>query len=244
MACTDKHSVYYRLPERFEEKDSLGAATLVDKMHEKARFEYISDNVIYSGASVLDIGCNTGYFLFSALDSGAVEVDCYEGSASSFDILKGFVSASRERVSAYNRYFDFNSDVGQKKYSVVHLLNVVHHIGDDYLDGLDFSSAKIKMLEDINRLAATSEIMVFQMGFNWQGDVRKPLFLNGTKREMIDFIEKGVLSSWELQKVGVAVGAKEHAIYLDLDDENIERDDALGEFLNRPIFIMKSKVFQ
>lgn len=243
MACADKHSVYYRIPERFEKHSAWGGAP-VDRMYEKARFRFMSDNVSYSGASLLDIGCNTGYFLFSALDSGAVEVDCYEGSISAFGILKGFVDASREQVSAYSRYFDFSSDVGSKKYNVVHLLNVVHHVGDDYLDGLDFAGAKEKMLEDINRLAAISKIMVFQMGFNWQGDARKPLFLNGTKREMIEFLEEGVLNSWEIQRVGVAVGSKEHVVYLNVDDKNVERDDSLGEFLNRPIFIMKSKFFK
>ena len=244
MADAEKHSIYYRLPQRFEKINDAGVANPADRMREKSRFEYISSNVDYSGSSVLDIGCNTGYFLFSALDCGAVDVECYEGSISSFGILSGFVDVSAEKILAFNRYFDFHADVGQKKFNVTHLLNVVHHIGDDYHDSLSLDNAKIMMLNNINCLAAASQFMVFQMGFNWQGDVRKPLFQNGTKREMIDFLEEGTSHVWEIQKVGVAVGSKDRVLYVDLDKENIRRDDSLGEFLNRPIFIMKSKFFE
>lgn len=42
--------------------------------------------------------------------------------------------------------------------------------------------------------------------------------------------------------VGIAQRSEGGLIeYIELNDENIKRDDSLGEFLNRPIFVLKSK---
>jgi hypothetical protein len=43
-------------------------------------------------------------------------------------------------------------------------------------------------------------------------------------------------------KGAVAQELNGEVAYADLDDTNIQRVDSLGEFLNRPIFIMRSKI--
>ena len=68
-----------------------------------------------------------------------------------------------------------------------------------------------------------------------------PLFAGGEKREMIEFITAGTADLWELQDIGIAVSSDQGIVYEDLDSENIQRMDELGEFLNRPIFILRSK---
>ena len=77
------------------------------------------------------------------------------------------------------------------------------------------------------------------------------LFINGEKQErikrvalavaIIDFIISSLESEYEIVKIGIAERIDEDITYNDLNDMNIIRDDSLGEFLNRPIFIMKSK---
>ncbi|MCF6204852.1 MAG: hypothetical protein L3J59_14485, partial [Methylococcaceae bacterium] len=90
-------------------------------------------------------------------------------------------------------------------------------------------------------LSRKTRYLVFQLGFNWKGDVKKPLFKNGTKEEMISFITKGVESSWEVKSIGIAEKTNNKYIYKNINTNNIKRDDSLGEFLNRPLFILKSK---
>ena len=67
------------------------------------------------------------------------------------------------------------------------------------------------------------------------------LFENGTKKELIDYILSGTKNDWEINYIGIAQSFQQKIQYCDLNDINIERNDDLGEFLNRPIFIMKSK---
>lgn len=85
--------------------------------------------------------------------------------------------------------------------------------------------------------------LAFQLGFNWKGDKKFPLFEKGTKSELIDFIEHGVPDCWSIQKIGIAERTIDTVAYKELNKDNIQRDDALGEFLNRPLFIMKSKLY-
>jgi hypothetical protein len=98
------------------------------------------------------------------------------------------------------------------------------------------------MLDNINKLESRCDKLIFQMGFNWKGDIKQCLFSNGTKKEMIDFIKKGTENYWNIESIGIAqVDSNGSIVYEDLNENNIKRDDTLGEFLNRPIFILKSK---
>jgi len=58
---------------------------------------------------------------------------------------------------------------------------------------------------------------------------------------MIRFIKEGSQDNWEILNIGVAESTKVGIKYIDLNKRNIRRDDSLGEFLNRPLFILKSK---
>ncbi|WP_249977490.1 class I SAM-dependent methyltransferase [Vreelandella olivaria] len=246
-----KHNSYHRAPSRFTPEEAptdkhyyknIYYGEPHDKMFEKSRFHYIEKHVCYKHKSVLDIGCNTGFFIFEALDKGAKKVKGYEGSKAAYELLSSYVDCTNDNITIKNCYFPLKENPNEK-YDVVHLLNVVHHLGSDYgktgpdddLDGI-----KSDVLFQINNMAHWAEHLVFQMGFNLHGDVNKPLFSNGTKKEMIEFIKSGIMNHWEIVSIGVAQSNNGYISYFDLDPHNIARDNSLGEFLNRPIFILKS----
>ena len=80
----------------------------------------------------------------------------------------------------------------KKSYDVVFLMNVLHHIGDDYGDSaITLKEAKENIIFQLNGMAEKTKYMVFQMGFNWKGNRDKGLFENGTKEEMVEFIKEG-----------------------------------------------------
>ena len=58
---------------------------------------------------------------------------------------------------------------------------------------------------------------------------------------MIEFVQKGVEGRWSIRKIAVAERYQQTIKYVPIDDVNIKRDDSLGEFLNRPIFILDRK---
>jgi hypothetical protein len=58
---------------------------------------------------------------------------------------------------------------------------------------------------------------------------------------MINFISDGVKDFWSIDKIGIAKQSNKGIEYFHLNEDNIKRDDKMGEFLNRPLFILKSK---
>lgn len=240
-SVVSKHSNYQILPKRLQEV--VGDGIKVRTRYEHERLQYMLDNVDFVDRSVLDIGGNTGYFTFELVEAGASRAVCYEGNKehSEFVRLAAKTVGLDKKIGVVNGYFGFD-DSNTDEFDIVLLLNVLHHVGDDYGElGLGVEEAKEKILEQLNSVAEWCSILVFQLGFNWQGDVTKPLFEHGTKQELIDFVINGTKQHWEVQNIGIAEKHNGEVAYKDLDEHNIERDDSLGEFLNRPLFIMRAR---
>lgn len=243
---TSKHSNYQVLAGALA--PLLGSEAIsVKSRHEHERLAYILSRVPVQGLHVVDIGGNTGFFSFELLERGARRVDYYEGNAAHHD----FVQAAAQRLGLAGRlhthrgYVSFEP-AGLPRADCTLLLNVLHHFGDDFGDRhAAKEAARQRMLACLSALARTSRMLVFQLGFNWKGDRHQPLFARGSKAEMIDFIARGTAADWDIGAIGIAERSDDQAdgqtVYRDLCDRNIARDDSLGEFLNRPIFIMQSR---
>ena len=240
-SVVSKHSNYQILPNMLAELISN------DEIEVKSRFEgerinYILNNLTINNKVILDIGGNSGFFTFGMLENGARKVHYYEGNNahSEFVKLSAEILNISDRVKISNSYFPFGEFNGEK-YNIILLLNVLHHIGDDYGNKkLSIEEAKNVIIDHLNLLAEMAEIIVFQLGFNWKGNRTLPFFENGTKEEMINYIIDGTMTYWKIVKIGIAQQRFGKIEYLDLDEENIKRFDNLGEFLNRPIFILRS----
>jgi hypothetical protein len=145
-----------------------------------------------------------------------------------------------DRISISEKYFQ-PLEMGEK-YDVGLLLNIIHHLGDDYGDqDLTMSKAKSEMQDQIQAMRNHCNLLVLQMGFNWHGNIANCLFENGTKSEMISFVEQAAKGFWKIRNIGIAQkDNKSEVRYFDLDNKNIARDDGLGEFLNRPLFVLEA----
>jgi len=236
---SNKHHTYHRTPRRFETEISGEGR----RYRDEDRFSYISSRVTIKGKRILDIGCNTGFFMFECLDQGAEFIVGYEGSALCWERLQQYAANSEGKVSLQLRYYDFETIPSpfQGKFDVALNLNVMHHLGDDFgTTSISKREAKIKMIEGINSLSRVAKVLVLQLGFNWKSDTKECLFDNGTKSEMIDFVTTGVDGYWRVKHVGVAESEHGEIAYKDVNSSNVARLDELGEFLNRPIFILES----
>jgi hypothetical protein len=237
-----KHSNYQTLPAQLQHVLSSDDIS-VKSRHEEARLAYILSRVDFDGLRVADIGGNTGFFSFELLLHGARRMDYFEGNAAHHDFVQAAaaVLGLSGSLHTHHGYVAFEPDELPPVDCTI-LLNVLHHLGDDFGDpDLARDAAKGRILECLATLARSSRQLVFQLGFNWKGDRHQPLFPGGTKAEMIDFITKGTAADWTISSIGVAARHENGIRFADLCDANIARDDSLGEFLNRPIFIMRSR---
>lgn len=232
-----KHCGYQMLTEeiaRIIEADGLP----FNNRYEQERLHYIMKHIELKDKTVSDIGGNTGYFTFEALKHGAIRVDYYEGNSTHAEFVRIAKELYGGNINVFNSYYDFFSE--DRKCDTIFCLNVLHHLGDDFHSLDDMQVAKKEMVNSINALAGRCEFLILQIGFNWKGNRNKCLFKNGTKSEMIDFIRDSTNNFWKIEAVGVAVDKGGYIMYDELNDDNISRSDKLGEFLNRPIFVMRS----
>ena len=211
--------------------------------YERERQSYMIKNCPLEGLRILDIGANTGYFSLAALDSGALHVTSQEGNAehAEFIALSASCLAITEKILVCPSYFDFSESSTQtSRYDLILCLNVLHHLGDDFGDGgISLDAAKSEMINSLNRLSKSTKRCWMQLGFNWKGDRYRPLFKNGTKQELIEFVKKGIKDYWAVEKVAVFNPISK--AYEDVNTTNLARFDQLGEFLNRPLFLLKSQ---
>ena len=239
-----KHSNYQILSTRLNQ--IIGNNEIdVKTRYESERLSYIIKSIEIKDKTILDIGGNTGFFSFELIENGAEKLYYYEGNKAhaEFVQLAADVLNVTNQISTTNDYYKFENEFINVKFDIILLLNVLHHVGDDYDDQqLTINNAKLNILKQLNSLAYKTKHIVFQLGFNWKGDRNLGLFENGTKKELINFIIEGVNGYWDVEKIGIAENANGKIEYLDLNEDNIKRIDSMGEFLNRPIFILKSIV--
>jgi 2-polyprenyl-3-methyl-5-hydroxy-6-metoxy-1,4-benzoquinol methylase len=237
-----KHSQYQILPSILQAK--LGAAVMQNiSRYEEERFRYISQHIDFKDKDILDIGGNTGYFSIEAMQSGARSANIIEGNSSHSEFVECAAKYLNLNISVRNEYWNFDAEFNKEQYNVVFLLNVIHHLGDDFASKeLSLQDAKMQMKYALSSFIGHTEILILQLGFCWKGDRTLALFPNGTKREMIQFVEEITSNYWTMDAIGIALeDSSGKTEYREIDNENIERFDTLGEFRNRPLFILKGK---
>jgi len=237
-----KHGQYQTPP--LIAREILGSSLRPSKPRfEKERFQFILEHYQPKGKRVLDIGGNIGFFTFEMIAHGASQVIYYEGNETYAVFVETLAKALHleEKIVIRKAYFPFD-EPPEESYNLVLLLNVMHHIGDDFGNKLlNRARAKAKILDYLNALSAHADFLVFQMGFCWKGNRNMVLFPHGTKEEMIQYVVRGTEKSWRIVAIGIPEKHGGTIVYRPLSEKNIRRDDSLGEFLNRPLFILEAK---
>jgi SAM-dependent methyltransferase len=237
---TSKHSNYQVLPSLLEPYFTDNTLK-VKSRHERERLSFILAHLNVTGKSVMDIGGNTGYFTFELLQAGANEVTYCEGNVAHAEFVReaGQLLGLGNRLDIRNEYFDFAEGNTVPYSDICLLLNVLHHVGDDYGDSrLSIAKAREEICRSLRAMTRHTSTLVFQLGFCWKGDRARGLFRDGTKQELIEFVSASVAGYWEIALIAVPEEIDGKVAYAPLSPSNQGRRDDLGEFLNRPLFIL------
>lgn len=220
--------------------------TDIHSRYEKERLDFILKHLQSENVLLADIGGNTGYFTLEFVQHGAKTAFFFDGNKAHSDFMQEAVTVLgwQDRIEVNPYYINFDQDLSLNV-DIALLLNVLHHVGDDYgEDTKSIELAKKSILDSLALLSRNTKFLVFQLGFNWKGNRELPLFKSGTKKELIDFIDFGTRDSWAIHHIGIAENVQSGIVYSEVNSQNIVRQDSLGEFLNRPIFIMKSRFIE
>jgi 2-polyprenyl-3-methyl-5-hydroxy-6-metoxy-1,4-benzoquinol methylase len=238
---TSKHSNYQILPNVLKPFIGENVIQTINR-YEMERWQFVNEFVDFKGKKVLDVGGNTGFFSFESIEAGADEVYYYEGNTAHAKFVNQAATLLQQNILTTNQYVNFKDILTGSPFDIALLFNVIHHLGDDFGHAeIAMVDAKREMQKTIMYFYDLTEILVLQIGFCWKGDRNQPLFENGTKQEMIDFVNEAIDGKWSIEAIGIASihGVTTH--YSLLNTINVERDNLLGEFRNRPIFILKRK---
>jgi SAM-dependent methyltransferase len=237
-----KHSNYQILPAILEEIIP-SEKIYVNSRFENQRLNFLKQHLDFNEKKIVDIGGNTGFFTFEAIDLGANEVIHVEGNKEHSEFVALAAKELVLNITSENKYLGFiDSDEFPDNVDITFLFNVIHHLGDDFGDKtLNIREAKYEMSKTLNYFTNKTEYLVLQMGFCWKGDRNFLLFENGTKEELIKFVKDSIQDKWDIIAIGIAEEENGTTIYNELNSSNISRNDSLGEFRNRPIFILKKQ---
>ena len=238
---TSKHSNYQILPNCLVPYIATNDLD-INSRFEAERMDFLKSKIDFTGMKIVDIGGNTGYFTFEFIEEGAREVAYIEGNKEHATFVEFAAIDLGLPVEVSNRYLDFEEDSDfPSAVDAVLLFNVIHHLGDDFGDqSLSMDTAKVLMAKSISYFHGKTAVLILQMGFCWKGDRNLLLFEHGTKEEMIGFVRDAINGQWQIDSIGVAELEAGKTVYKELNDQNVTRNDSMGEFRNRPIFILKA----
>jgi len=241
-----KHSGYQILADRLRELLPQ-ERIVVRSRQERERLQFIATTLELAGKRVLDIGANAGFFTFEALAAGAREVVAYEGNPALAEFVRvaAEVLAVGDKVDVRNAYLDPLHVDALGRFDVTFLMNVLHHMGDDFgIEPADIGGVRASIAESIRRMAGVTRHLVLQLGYCWKGNRELPLLDHGTKQDQMELVSAASAGCWKVVATGIPEPTPEGIAYRPVSSENCIRRDAMGEFLNRPLFVLESQVLE
>ena len=264
-----KHARYQNVPDFVREVLGYTEAINEEWRGDTARYRYLRSALGLHGQRVVDVGANTGFFTLSLAhefkDSTFIAM---EGNRNHVVFIQSIVDTFGMTNVAVQHSYVCQDNLRQiPECDTVLLLNVLHHAGVDFdpehvaepADVADYTR------QYLVGLSARAKRVVFQMGYNWGGNKKRPIV------PLADDVEKVIYTSrllahagWIIKRIAIAHKIDEHptVTYRDLAHDVVSilnrgrKDNAtvaavrgslhaemaeLSEFYRRPMFLCENR---
>jgi SAM-dependent methyltransferase len=185
------------------------------------RYDYLAARLkLAEGASVADIGANTGFFTLNLAHARPdLRIAAYELNPRHADYIAQAAAAfTLDGVEVRSVSCDL-AGVGELPvFDAVLLLNVLHHAGFDFDRNLaDENAAFTAHATDyLTRLRARARQLVFQIGSNRGGDKGRPLFPRDDDQARLGWTSDVLRASgWNIAHLGYAQLEGEVVVFKD-----------------------------
>lgn len=185
-----KHSAYQLLPDFVVEESGIQVDINTRWRGDESRLKYFYQALDFNGCSLVDIGANTGYLSLSIGYKYDCQVTAYDINPNNV----GFINALAEYFGLTNVRAEVLevslTNLWRLKAADICLnLNVLHHAGTDFdvqvVEGPDGMESYVSRYLDAVRDRYALHVM--QLGYNFGGDKRRPLFGGIYPKRMLAF---------------------------------------------------------
>ena len=245
-----KHSIYQSMPIFVQESLDIEVKVNQEWRGDVERYNYLVKHVDFNNKTIMDIGANTGYFSLNIAKHFAKEVIAYEPNENHGKVIKmlaDFCKVENLKTKYEGVAFDNLKDIENS--DILLHFNVMHHAGHDfdstYVEKIEF--LKKYSIDYLKQLRTKTKKIIYQMGYNWGGNKKTPIFPEINGAEMIKGVEKLCNESgWKIESIGLSKRADGKIIYehfaFPLKEEVLKslnaKQEGLSEFYKRPIFIL------
>lgn len=266
-----KHSSYQQLPSDVRNNYSkvLSEVNWSPSRLDIPRLNWIVDVMkSIKVGTITDIGANSGFFsveLRNAFDASCISYEPHLPHAKAIGLIKEICAINDFQLAVKNAGVSLNDVRELNNSDLLVFLNVLHHAGDD------FDSDKVKTIKDwktysskyLEQLTGKFKYMFFQLGNAWMGSGVKLFDDRTCFSETINLLEN---SGWKVECAGLIenfIGNPKYNTYFRNSNSN-QGFENLNEiygarklkrycsnklflnvdykFLNRPLYLCKSKV--
>jgi len=225
---SSKHSVYQSVPSFIA--TALGYQEEIHSLwrSDAPRHEYLARRlVLREGASVADIGANTGFFSLNLAHSRPdLRITAFEMNPRHAEFIALSAAAfSLDGVAVKSQSCDLAGLEQMPEFDAVYLLNVLHHAGFDFDagvpdDNVAFTGHAVKYL---SRLRTKAARLVFQIGSNRGGDKSRPLFPRDDDASRIAWIAAALdASGWRIRHIAYATLVRGAVVFRDVPADFLE----------------------
>lgn len=246
-----KHSSYQPLPTFVAEQLGFDVPVNPRWRADHGRLDYLKAHFDFSGQRVLDVGANSGLFTATLAhaypDSQCIAWELDESSANFIRVLANEYNLAN--VEVVQKALDYETAQAMPgHFHTLLLFNVLHHAGVDFDTTLvsDKHGLQAYIQAFLSALRPTADCLLYQMGFNWGGDVAHPVAGRNALAEKLDYVKTALAGTgWQIEHIGLVLDPQTRKIEL-FDEagaaaqadacDSLGREGKLSEFYLRPLF--------
>lgn len=204
-----KHSDYQNVPQFVQETLGFKVETNRMRRDDISRYEYLIRNVDFTGKRVIDIGANTGYFSLNIAHAFGGIVYSYEVNKNHSELITRIADyCNVSNIKVFSQGVGTEDVKALPNADIMILLNILHHMGSDFDGDLVGNVDQLEqgMVDYLKNVRTKVSSLIFQTGYNWGGDNKKPFISDKDEAEKLETTIKILdKAGWKVGNISLPV---------------------------------------